>query len=110
MIDLILGLCSALGKFIVKIWRRVVSFVQNIVGFFKDPHRLELLKRDKNLIATTIRQKLDTGDYKVVSCLFDKETNSVIATEEGDIQEVESEFLDEQTRREFGNKDLLVLK
>lgn len=110
LVDFIFDGIDSLIEYVIKFFVRVLNFARNILQFFRDPHRLAKLKRNKNAIALTVRQKLDSGDYKVVSCLFDKKTNEVVANEYGDIQEIESESLDMQTRKNFENTDMIVLR
>lgn len=94
--------------FIKKIFVRVVNFFQNIVSFFKDPSRLKKLKEDSNILAVSIKENLDNGDYKIVNCLFDKSDNKIVDQEEHAMG-IQAEYMDNKTANSFGNKDMIIL-
>ena len=96
-------------EFIKKIFVKVLNFVNNIVKFFKDPDRLRTLKEDSNKLAISIKEHLDNGEYHVVDCLFDKETEQIYDMEE-DALGIEAESLDKQTQQIFGDRDMIILK
>ena len=113
-----MGLLNLLGwvdflrkiwDFIKKIFVKVLKFFDNIVKFFRDPNRLKTLKQDSNKLAISIKEHLDNGEYHVVDCLFDKETNEVVDMEE-DALGVEAESLDAKTQQTFGDRDMIILK
>lgn len=110
MITRILNSLKNVCNFIVKLFVRCLNFVKNIFSFFKDPKKRKELQRNKNAVAVSIKQKLHDGDYNVVDCLFDKQKEEIIATEEGDIQELEAKELDKETQDMFGEKEMIVLK
>lgn len=88
----------------------ILNFVKNIVGFFKNPSKLKKLKENKDLMAISIKDKLDNGNYKVVNCLFNKATNKV---EDEDYQEalgIKSNDIDSETEQAFGDKAMIVLE
>lgn len=99
---------SLWGK-IKKISEKVLNFVKNIVSFFKDPKRLAKLKENRDLIAVSIKEKLETGNYRTVNCLFNNSTKEVEDYDEN-AQGIESESIDSQTSNTFGDKDMIVLK
>ena len=104
-IDFLRSIWYKIKRFFVK----CLSFVKNIVGFFKDPERLAKLKKDKNVIATTIKERLANGNYNTVSCLFNTVTNEVEDLQV-DAQGFESEDIDSQTAMAFGDKEMIVLQ
>lgn len=113
-----MGLLNFLGwiDFLRKIWEfikkiivKVLSFVNNILKFFKDPNRLRTLKQDSNKLAISIKEHLDNGEYHVVDCLFDKEKEEIYDMEE-DALGVEAESLDAKTQQIFGDRDMIILK
>lgn len=111
LVDFIFERIEGLGRFIKSIFLRIVSFVKNIASFFKDPRRLRELEENKDLIAVTIKKNYEDGNYTVVSCLFDKEKDEVVAEREGeDIQVVEGEELDDKLSDAFGDKNMIVVK
>ena len=61
-------LLRKIWDFIKKIFLKVVNFVKNIVGFFKDTQRLKKLQEEKNTIAVTIKENLNNENYHVVNC------------------------------------------
>lgn len=101
-------LCKA-WNFIKKVVLKIVSFFCNIVAFFKDPSRLSKLKEDQNRIAVSIKEKLASGDYQVVNCLFDKSTDELV-NPETDAQVISADEIDEETESQFNGKEMMVLK
>ncbi|WP_104708361.1 hypothetical protein [Helicobacter ailurogastricus] len=89
------------------IYERILNFFKNIVAWFKDPKRAQLLIEDKNKIAVVIKSKLDNGDYNTINCLFNTDTGQVEGEE---ALGIESEELDAETKKNFGDKDMIVLK
>ena len=107
--DGIVEMARAIWGFIEKIVVRVLNFFNNIVPFFEDRNRLEKLKANRNLIATSIKDKLSNGDYNVVNCLFNKETNEIVDWDEN-AQGITAETLDSETKKAFAGKDMIVLQ
>lgn len=107
--DFFIDLLYEVWDFIKKIWVKIVNFAQNIVGFFKNPARLRQLQQDSDLIAVSIKDNLDNGDYKVVNCLFDQSSNEIVDMQEN-AQGIEAEEIDDATMRAFGNKAMVVLQ
>lgn len=101
-------LLNAIWSFIRRIFFKVVNFFRNIVAFFKDPERLRKLHQDSNLMAISIKEKLDNGNYRVVNCLFDKSDNKVVDMKNHALG-IEAEYMDNETANYFGNKDMIVL-
>ena len=95
-------------EFIKKIILKIVDFAKNIVSFFNDPQRLKKLQEDKNIIAISIKENLDNGQFNIVNCLYDKATGKMVDMET-DAQGIEAESLDEETKQRFGDKDMIVL-
>lgn len=93
---------------IKRIILKIVNFAKNIVSFFKDPERLKKLKQNKNLYATAIKDYLENGNYNLVNCLYDKETEDIVDMEI-DALGIEAEELDEETKQHFGDKDMIIL-
>lgn len=109
MFELIKSLLNDVWEFIKKIIVKIVSFLKNILSFFKNPNRLRKLQEDQNRIAVAIKEKLDNGDYQVVNCLYDKQDCKLV-TPEDDAEVITSEDLDVDTRKTFGTKDMIVLQ
>lgn len=108
MFDIIMDALQAVWDYLKKIWVKICSFFGTIVSFFKNPERLRKLKEDRNNVAVAIKEKLDTGEYQVVNCLFNKEEGKLVNPEE-DAEIIQAENLDAQTMQNFGDKDMLVL-
>ena len=102
-IELLRKVCG----FIKKIFLKVINFINNIRNFFRNPQRLNKLK-DKDLIAISIKENLENGQFNVVNCLYDKTTEEIVDMET-DAQGIEAESLDEETKQHFGDKDMIVL-
>jgi len=85
---------------------KILSFAKNIRDFFL--HRRELLRKRAEVIGVSIKEKLENGNYGVVNCLYDTDTEKVFDMEEA--QDVEAEQLDDETIRNFGDKEMIVLQ
>lgn len=103
-IELLRAIWNRIKKFFVK----VLNFVNNIVSFFKNPQRLNKLKEDRDLIAVSIKENLENGQYNLVNCLYDKVLEEVVEVETDAIG-IETEKLDKETKQHFGNKDMIIL-
>ncbi len=109
MYEIILTALKAIWAFLKRIFVKICSFVSNIVSFFKDKERLHKLQENRNRIAVSIKEKLASGEYNVVNCLFDKSTDEVVDAQT-DAEVVEAEELDAETMRNFGDKDMIVIR
>ena len=109
MLELIKELLAAVWELIKKITVRVISFIQHIVGFFRNPSRLRKLEENQNRIAVAIKEKLESGDYQVVNCLYDKDESELVDAEE-DAEVITSAELDAETKRHFTETEMLVLQ
>lgn len=109
MFEIIVEALKAIWNLLKKIFVKICSFVANIVSFFRDRDRLNKLKEDSDRIAVSIKEKLDSGEYNVVNCLFDKSTNEVVDAET-DALVVTAEDLDAETQQKFGDKDMIVIQ
>lgn len=102
-------LVKSAWDWITKIVLSIISFVKNIKNFFTKPERLEKLRQNKKIIAATVKEKLDNGDYNVVNCLFDTEEGDLVDAEY-DAQIMSANQMDAETKRNFGDKDMIILK
>ena len=94
---------------IKKIVVAIISFVRDIVSFFRDPDRLKKLQEDQNRIAVSIKGKRKNGDYQIVNCIYDRAKEELVAPEE-DAVLITGKQLDAETKKAFGNKDMIVLQ
>ena len=101
-------LLRAIWNFIKKIVVKIINFVNNIINFFRNPQILNKLKEDRDLIAISIKENLDNGQFNVVNCLYDKVLEDIVEVETDAIG-IEAEKLDKETKQRFGNKDMIVL-
>lgn len=99
---------EVLKRFGKWLFTKILNFARNIRDFFLDRNRRELLRKRKELLAVSIKEKLDNGNYGVVDCLYDTNTEEIFDMEEA--QAVESEQLDNETIRHFGDKEMIVLQ
>ena len=84
---------------------KILSFAKNIRDFFL--HRRELLRKRKELLAISIKERLENGNIGVVNCLYDTNTGDIYNME---AQDIEAEQLDNETIRNFGGKEMIVLQ
>ncbi len=116
MLDAIKDLLKRAWNFLKKIFVKVVSFVKNIFSFFKAKY-YSILKKHPNAKAVSIKIKndLENGNYNtvnlndeiIVNTFYDEDTGSII---ENETEIISYESLDEQTKAQFGNKDMLVIE
>ena len=101
-------LIGKIAEFVKAVFIHLLSFSKHIVSWFKDPKRLSNLRKNKNIIAVTVKENLDNGNYNVVDCLFDKSTNDVIDISDSALYEAGD--LDQETENAFGDKPMVVLQ
>ncbi|BCZ19959.1 hypothetical protein NHP190012_16010 [Helicobacter sp. NHP19-012] len=106
IIDNVLDFFRSVWAWVQRIWTRILNFFKNIVDWFKSPNRLRQLQVDRNRIAVSIKENLANGDYGVVNCLYNTATGQL----DGEAIGVESEQVDAETQKNFGNKEMIVLK
>ncbi|MCD8410675.1 hypothetical protein [Tenacibaculum finnmarkense] len=114
MLDVIIDVLKAIWDSLKKIFTKVVNFFKNIVNWFKA--KLNKHKNNPNVTAISIKieSKLESGNYNtfnisdstIVNTFYDKSTGSII---EEDTEIIQYENLDEQTKQQFGNKEMLIL-
>ncbi len=98
---------EALKKLGKLLWTKIVNFAKNIKAFFL--HRRELLRKREELLAISIKEKLENGHYGIVNCLYDTDIGEVFDMEK-EAQDIEAEQLDDETIRNFGDKEMIVLQ
>ncbi|WP_104638475.1 hypothetical protein [Helicobacter bizzozeronii] len=89
------------------VFKEIISFKDDIVAWFKSPERLQHLHKNKKVIAVSIKEKLNNGNHGVINCLFNTETQEIDGEE---IQGIEGKEIDEDTQKNFGDKNMIVLK
>lgn len=108
-LGVIWDLLRAAWDWLKKIVLRIINFFKNIAAFFRDRRRLRKIQQNKKIIATAIKENLENGNVNVINCLFDTEEGELV-DEEIDAQVMTAENMDEQTKANFGDKDMLVLR
>lgn len=104
----IFNLIKCVWDIIKKIWVAILSFTEHIRDFFRNALRLKKIQNNSDIIATSIKRKLEDGDYAVVNCLYDTEENKLVDYKR-DAEIIAAEKLDATTRKMFGRKNMLVL-
>ena len=104
MIEEIQALLVEIWAEIKKIFVKIINFFNNILGWFKDLSRLKILKEKNNKVAVSIKENMTNGDYNVINCLFDEETNKI-----DDAEVIQSKNIDQKTKDSFGNQDMIIL-
>lgn len=105
---------------LVKIFIAIVNFFKHIIDWFKVKYR-EVFKKHPNVsaIGLKIKENIRTGNYNtynaglkeerehIVKTFFDHDTGEILT----DATEVICfEKLDAETKKQFGNKEMLVLE
>ena len=67
-----------LGKWLKE---KILNFARNIRDFFLERSRKELLRKRKDLLAVSIKERLGNGNYGVVNCLYDTDAEEVFEEE-----------------------------
>ena len=98
----------AVWEYIKKIFIKIIKFFENIVNWFKQPERLKKLQEDENCIAVAIKENLKNGNYNVINCLYDPNTNKLVDYEK-DALIITGESLDSDTLSKFGQKEMIVI-
>jgi hypothetical protein len=109
LLEAIKSLLQAVWNFLRKFVVKVLNFFNNLVDWFKDPSRLKKIRANQNVIAVSIKEKLATGDYQVVNCLFDKSTEKLVDAQQ-DAVVYNAENLDAETMKQFGSKEMVILQ
>lgn len=107
------GFFRAVWEFVKKKTVEIVNFVKNIVSWFRDPSIYKKLQENKKLIATSIKQNLENGQFNVINCLYDTEKEDIVGDYDVGNQYadgIESKGLDSETKNRFGDKDMIVLQ
>jgi|SRR5690554_341308 len=123
MLDKIRELLKRAWDSLKKIFTKVVSFLQNIVNFFKSKYDAIIRKKpNAKAISIKIKEVLETGDYntvnmsdfdtnlskdKIVNTFYDMDTGEIL---EEETEVISYESLDEQTKAQFSDKDMIVLE
>lgn len=94
-----------LGKWLKE---KILNFARNIRDFFLERRRMKLLQERAEVIGVSIKENLDNGNFAIVNCLYKTDTEEVFDMEEA--QDVEAEQLDDETIRNFGDKEMIVLQ
>lgn len=100
---------KAVWNFIKRIFQKILNFLKNIAGYFRQPERIKKIQENPGTLAITIKENLDNGNFAVVNCLFNENTGEILDYE-NDALIIETESLDAQTISTFGSKDMIILK
>jgi hypothetical protein len=93
-----------------KIAVKVLNFYEHIVAWFKEPARLETIKNNNNnILAISIKEKLDNGKYNVINCLYDKEEERLIDASKHAVV-FTADSLDLETLSKFGDKEMILIR
>ncbi|WP_104639115.1 hypothetical protein [Helicobacter bizzozeronii] len=98
---------KSVWAWVERIYERILNFFKNIVAWFQDPKRAQLIQKEKDLIAVSIKENMASGNVRVINCLFNTDTEQVEGEE---ALGIESEELDAETKKHFSGKDMIVLK
>lgn len=115
-----MGLFDAIAEFFRAIWSfikrmvvGIINFFQNIASWFKTPRKLQMLKQNRKLLAVSIKRNLEDNNYNVINCLYDTEKEDIVGEYDVSNQDaagLEASGLDSETKKHFGNKDMIILK
>lgn len=96
-------------KQIGKVIKILFLTFKNIIMFFKDPGRLTKLRENRNLLAICLKERQSNGEYNVVECLYDEQTEEIVGAQYHSLG-ISTHNLDNVTKQNFGNKDMIILK
>lgn len=78
--------------------------MKDVVTFFKEPSRLDLLRNNKKLIACAVKQPKN-NQFLIVVSLFDMDSGDFV-----EWASYRTDKFDECLTTSFGDKDMIVLK
>lgn len=113
MISNVVEFFRAVWEFVKKIFVKIVNFAKNIVSWFRDPSIYKKLQENKKLIATSIKQNLENGQFNVINCLYDTEKEDIVgehSAQNEDALGMETKGLDTEAKKHFGDKDMIILQ
>ena len=85
LIALILAAAAALAVIVL-----AIIYYDDIIAWFKARNDIKLA--DKENIAFTIKEKLASGDFKVVQGIFNKRSESIVDGQAMQTKELDAEF------------------
>ena len=120
MLDTLISFFKRAWDFIKKIAVAIFNFFANIVYWFKAMYN-RIKQKHPNIKAVSIKLKslMDQGQYNEISIGLDDNKDYIANTfydeSTGEIIEEETEIieagkLDEETKSQFGNREIIVLK
>lgn len=123
MLDAIRKLLKRAWNSLKKVFTKIVSFLQNIVNFFKSKYDAVINKKPNAVaVSIIIKENMEKGNYntvnmndfdtnlskdKIVNTFYDKDTGEIL---EEETEVIFYESLDEQTKSQFSDKDMIVLE
>ena len=95
----IAAFCAATGAYVII--KGAIQLYTHVVSWF----RMKLKIGDMNpfVIATTIRERLSSGDYGLAQCLYDQNADKIL-----DARRLKGDALDEDLARLHRSKDMVV--
>ena len=100
---------EAVWNLIKRIFLKILNFLKNIAGYFRQPERIKKIQENPGTLAITIKEKINDRNFVIVNCLFIEDTGEILDYD-NDALIIETESLDAQTISSFGSKDMIVLK
>lgn len=117
MIKTIKKLLATIWDSLKKVFKAIVNFVNDIANWFKEKWK-RVIKKHPNAkpIALRIQKDLENGNFNTVDLGLEKDVivKTFYNETTGEIIEEETEVnpfnkVDEETKKKFGDKDLIVL-
>ncbi|WP_071192248.1 hypothetical protein [Trichormus sp. NMC-1] len=106
LIDSIKQALKEVWDFIKRIFVKILNFIRNIRSWFQEPERLKKIEENNSIIAVAIKENLENGNFNVINCLYDQDSDSII---ENETLIIETEELDANTKQQFNDKDMIKL-
>lgn len=104
---------------LVKIFVAIVNFFRHIIDWFKAKYEAIIKKRPKAIpIALKIKDNIQTGNYNtyniglkkdkhIVKTFYDQDNEEILID---DTEVISFEELDDETKKQFGDKEMLILE
>ena len=119
MLDILINFFKKAWDFIKKIAVAIFNFLANLVNWFKARYN-RVKQKHPNIKAVSVKLKslMDQGQYNEISIGLDDNKDYIANTfydeSTGEIIEEETEIieagkLDEETKSQFGNREMIVL-
>ncbi len=103
------NLIKSVLDFIKKIFVKIIEFFRNIVNFVKKLHQKYKYRKGIKMVSVKINDLIKEEEYNIYTGVFNTETGELENYEE-DSEIISGENIDEETKKAFGSKELVIFE